>query len=223
MLLWKATAGVFVDEVRRLRREKGWNQNELAYHAKLAPSVISLIETGKREPNATTLRKLADALEVRIPDLFEEGGSGKAPRRSTPEPSANDVLAGERRIAVDFDGLQMRLEEFCAYWEGILEERTPDDRVLDRRDLDPLDLDRFDASSKVIAPMIRELMGVEMVQLGSQEPGSEARFYSERSAWGPGIMRFANLDIRMRKLSGDQFGEAQPISDEVAQIRRMAS
>jgi transcriptional regulator with XRE-family HTH domain len=67
-----------VDEVRRLRLEKGWSQNELAYHAKLAPSVISLIETGKRDPNATTLRKLAEALEVRIPDLFEEGGSGKA-------------------------------------------------------------------------------------------------------------------------------------------------
>jgi transcriptional regulator with XRE-family HTH domain len=85
-----------VDEVRRLRLEKGWSQNELAYHAKLAPSVISLIETGKRDPNATTLRKLASALEVRIPDLFEESGSGKAQRRSSYEPSFNDVLEEER-------------------------------------------------------------------------------------------------------------------------------
>jgi transcriptional regulator with XRE-family HTH domain len=75
-----------VDEVRRLRLEKGWSQNELAYHAKLAPSVISLIETGKRDPNATTLRKLAGALEVRIPDLFEGRDSRKAQRRSSPEP-----------------------------------------------------------------------------------------------------------------------------------------
>jgi transcriptional regulator with XRE-family HTH domain len=87
-----------VDEVRRLRLEKGWSQNELAYHAKLAPSVISLIETGKRDPNATTLRKLAEALEVRIPDLFEEGGSGKARRRSSLEPSLfNGGLEEERR------------------------------------------------------------------------------------------------------------------------------
>jgi transcriptional regulator with XRE-family HTH domain len=85
--------GLCVDEVRRLRLEKGWSQNELAYHAKLAPSVISLIETGKREPNATTLRKIAGALEVRIPDLFEESGSGKAGRRSSVEPSFNDILA----------------------------------------------------------------------------------------------------------------------------------
>jgi len=87
-----------VDEVRRLRLEKGWSQNELAYHAKLAPSVISLIETGKRDPNATTLRKLAGALEVRIPDLFEGRDSGKAQRRSSPEPRLFNGL-DERRLS----------------------------------------------------------------------------------------------------------------------------
>ena len=89
-----------MDEVKRLRLEKGWSQNELAYHAKLAPSVISLIETGKRDPNATTLRKLAEALEVRIPDLFEESGSGKGRRRSSPEPSLFNGLEEERRVGV---------------------------------------------------------------------------------------------------------------------------
>jgi transcriptional regulator with XRE-family HTH domain len=87
-----------VDEVRRLRLEKGWSQNELAYHAKLAPSVISLIETGKRDPNATTLRKLAGALEVRIPDLFEGRDSRKAQRRSSPEPRLFNSL-DERRLS----------------------------------------------------------------------------------------------------------------------------
>ncbi|MBA3472109.1 MAG: helix-turn-helix transcriptional regulator [Rubrobacter sp.] len=57
--------------VRQLRLEKGWNQNELAFHADLAPSVISQVETGKREPSATSLRKLANALGVDVPDLFE--------------------------------------------------------------------------------------------------------------------------------------------------------
>ncbi len=85
-----------MDEVRSLRLQKGWSQNELAYHAKLAPSVISLIETGKREPNATTLRKLANALEVRIPDLFEESGLGKA---QSPLPEA------EQRAARQHEGL----------------------------------------------------------------------------------------------------------------------
>jgi len=57
-------------EVRRLRLAREWNQTELAYHAGLAPSVISQIENGKRDPTARTLRKLAKALEVEVGDLF---------------------------------------------------------------------------------------------------------------------------------------------------------
>jgi transcriptional regulator with XRE-family HTH domain len=76
-----------MEEVRRLRLEKGWNQNELAYHAKVAPSVISLIETGKREPNATTLRKLAEALDVDVPDLF---GRTRHPKAQAPLPFDED-------------------------------------------------------------------------------------------------------------------------------------
>ena len=57
-------------EIRRLRRERGWNQTELAFHAGLAPSVISQVENGKRDPSAGTLRKLANALEVEVGDLF---------------------------------------------------------------------------------------------------------------------------------------------------------
>lgn len=57
-------------EVRQLRLARGWNQTELAFHAGLAPSVISQIENGKRDPSAGTLRKLASALGVEVADLF---------------------------------------------------------------------------------------------------------------------------------------------------------
>jgi transcriptional regulator with XRE-family HTH domain len=57
-------------EVRRLRQARGWNQTELAFHAGLAPSVISQIENGKRNPSARTLDKLATALNVEVGDLF---------------------------------------------------------------------------------------------------------------------------------------------------------
>jgi transcriptional regulator with XRE-family HTH domain len=59
-----------VQEVRRLRQERGWNQTELAFRSRLAPSVISQIENGKRNPSAGTLKKLAKALEVEVADLF---------------------------------------------------------------------------------------------------------------------------------------------------------
>jgi transcriptional regulator with XRE-family HTH domain len=85
-----------MEEVRRLRQEKGWNQNELAFHADLAPSVISLLETGKREPNATTLRKLAKALGVEIPDLFGRADSPKAAAlRSSGPPNSKDRIFSE--------------------------------------------------------------------------------------------------------------------------------
>jgi transcriptional regulator with XRE-family HTH domain len=60
-------------EVKRLRQAREWNQTQLAYHAGLAPSVISQIENGKRDPTARTLRKLAGALEVEVSDLFPKG------------------------------------------------------------------------------------------------------------------------------------------------------
>jgi transcriptional regulator with XRE-family HTH domain len=64
---------LLVLEVKQLRLAKEWNQTELAFHAGLAPSVISEIENGKRDPSARTLRKLAEALKVDVADLFPKG------------------------------------------------------------------------------------------------------------------------------------------------------
>jgi transcriptional regulator with XRE-family HTH domain len=79
--------------IRRLREEKGWNQTELGFHADMSPSIVSLIENGKRNPSTATLAKIASALEVEVVDLFPKGT-----RRSSPEPSFNDVLEGERQL-----------------------------------------------------------------------------------------------------------------------------
>ena len=81
-------------EVKRLRQAREWNQTQLAFHAGLAPSVISEIENGKRDPSARTLRKLAEALEVDVADLFPKGG------RSSLEPTFNDVLGDEQRTDI---------------------------------------------------------------------------------------------------------------------------
>ena len=85
-------------EVKRLRLAREWNQTELAFHAGLAPSVISEIENGKRDPSARTLRKLAGALEVDVADLFPKG--------QAPLPDFED----ERRFAEAFELLERRLE-----------------------------------------------------------------------------------------------------------------
>jgi len=87
-----------MQEVRRLRQEKDWGQKELAFHANLAQSVISEIETGKRSPSARTLRKLAVALEVEVADLFPKG---QAPLPLDDAPSLEDLHA-EARCETDW-------------------------------------------------------------------------------------------------------------------------
>jgi transcriptional regulator with XRE-family HTH domain len=82
-------------EVKRLRQEREWNQTELAYHAGLAPSVISQIENGKRDPTARTLRKLAEALSVDVGDLFPKGQAPPSPE----QPDFDGLLEEERRRA----------------------------------------------------------------------------------------------------------------------------
>jgi transcriptional regulator with XRE-family HTH domain len=90
-------------EVKRLRQAREWNQTELAYHAGLAPSVISQIENGKRDPSARTLRKLAEALGVEVGDLFPKG---PAPQPSLEDSAQSDAI--EEALAVLFRGLARR-------------------------------------------------------------------------------------------------------------------
>jgi|SRR5829696_2741190 transcriptional regulator with XRE-family HTH domain len=57
-------------EIRRLREAKGWGQAKLAVEAGVAVSGVSQIENGRRNPNSSTLVKLAGALGVEVADFF---------------------------------------------------------------------------------------------------------------------------------------------------------
>jgi transcriptional regulator with XRE-family HTH domain len=58
--------------IEALRRERGIKTcRELADRAGLSPGTISAIETGRNKcPSSRTLRKIADALGVKITDLW---------------------------------------------------------------------------------------------------------------------------------------------------------
>ncbi len=61
-----------MDGLKRERRKAGLTQTELAELAGTTQVTISEIETGNREPHASTLRKLARALGVEVADFFVE-------------------------------------------------------------------------------------------------------------------------------------------------------
>ena len=48
--------------VQRIRRTRGWSQEELAFESGLHRTYISGIERGARNPTITVLKELADAL-----------------------------------------------------------------------------------------------------------------------------------------------------------------
>jgi transcriptional regulator with XRE-family HTH domain len=91
------------EEVKRLRQAKGWTQEQLAVYAGSSQPTVNLLEAGKRNPSASTLEKLARALEVEVVDLF--------PKPQTSQPSLEDAAQSEalqEALAVLFQGLARR-------------------------------------------------------------------------------------------------------------------
>ncbi len=58
------------ENLRRLRADAGQTQEQLAARAAVHRTVISQLETGDREPRATTIVKLAGALGAEPGDLL---------------------------------------------------------------------------------------------------------------------------------------------------------
>jgi len=61
--------------IKRLRDHKNWSQGQLAYHAGLSKTTISVLEAGKRQnPSAQTIAKIANALDASVDDILAEAG-----------------------------------------------------------------------------------------------------------------------------------------------------
>jgi transcriptional regulator with XRE-family HTH domain len=57
--------------VRRLRKDKGWTQDELAAKLRIEQMAVSLIENNRANPTLEALEAIATCLGVRFVDLFE--------------------------------------------------------------------------------------------------------------------------------------------------------
>ncbi len=70
--------------IRHLRLSRAgprMTQEDLSERARISVSFLSMIERGERSPHLETLAKIAEALEVRLADLFtsDEGDEGLEP------------------------------------------------------------------------------------------------------------------------------------------------
>ncbi len=58
--------------VKRIRKERGWSQEELAFESGLHRTYISGIERGARNPTILILARLAKTLRVAVDDLVKD-------------------------------------------------------------------------------------------------------------------------------------------------------
>ena len=59
------SAVAFGRVLRRLRKKKGYTQEELGFEAELRRTFVSILELGQQQPSLTTVLKLARVLDIR--------------------------------------------------------------------------------------------------------------------------------------------------------------
>lgn len=57
--------------LKTLRKQRGWNQAELAKRAGVSFGYLARLETCRHDPQVNTLAKLAKALKVTLAELVE--------------------------------------------------------------------------------------------------------------------------------------------------------
>jgi transcriptional regulator with XRE-family HTH domain len=65
-----AVSKALAANVRRLRKERGWTQDDLAAETRVEQAAISLIENGRANPTLLMLESIARALDVAFIELF---------------------------------------------------------------------------------------------------------------------------------------------------------
>lgn len=68
----KEIRAVFGNNVKIYRNRRSWSQADLAEYANISINFLGDIERGKKWPHPETLTKLADALEIKVFQLFME-------------------------------------------------------------------------------------------------------------------------------------------------------
>lgn len=61
----------FGQSIRRLRKERGWTQDELAARIGTSKQVVSTYELGKRTPHIAVAQKYADIFGVALEEMLD--------------------------------------------------------------------------------------------------------------------------------------------------------
>lgn len=70
--------------IREIRAAQGLNLEQLARLTGISAPALSLIETGKRDPRLTTLKRIADALRAPLATIIADGSHTAEPGAPAP-------------------------------------------------------------------------------------------------------------------------------------------
>lgn len=79
----------FQHNVRMLRKQKGYTQEELSRECGYSTSYVGKIERGEKHPSLTTLFRLAEVLDVSVVELFD-GKNTVGQSMENPNPSRSN-------------------------------------------------------------------------------------------------------------------------------------
>jgi transcriptional regulator with XRE-family HTH domain len=85
-------------KLRALRKAKKLSLKQLADRAGCSPSYLSMVENNKVDPGVSRLKKIADALDMTIVDLFQ------------PQTGQRLLIRKDERIRAEFSGSKTRIE-----------------------------------------------------------------------------------------------------------------
>ena len=112
----------FGQRLSRLRKEKGFTQEDIASQVTISPQAVSKWENDISSPDISTLGQLADLLGVSVDELLgrEEGeAKGEAPRAEKVETAKTEVVDDEDKfqekkedsIRIDDSGIHIHSED----------------------------------------------------------------------------------------------------------------
>jgi transcriptional regulator with XRE-family HTH domain len=192
-----------LEELKRLREEKGWSQTRLAQESGVDRATINQVEGGRRSPTIATLELLASALGAEVADFF--------PKVQAPLPL--DAPEGGERTPQEF-------ERALAYvMEPVVAETLKEEQAANRflssegenqdRIVDPPEAEVGRRFLEELSPEERPLAFAE-VALG------RARFARRNAALE---QETADLRKRLRKLLRERDQKITGLGEENAQLR----
>lgn len=112
--------------IRQLRMARGLTLADVADRANLSTSMISAVERGRANSSVGTLIAIAEALGVKVGELFEaEGDRGRSPLIRRDEQRVVQVLEGlRRRVLLNHHPLGLELA-YTQYQPGVVTSASP--------------------------------------------------------------------------------------------------